>query len=52
MPDADVPESNDPDQIREVYEEFTVGSSKVGMISDPLNDEAWIQSTTTCKMDA
>jgi hypothetical protein len=33
------------DRIREVYDEFTVGSETVGMISDPLNEHAWIHST-------
>lgn len=35
------------ERIRETYDEFTVGSSTVGMISDPLNEHAWIQSTET-----
>lgn len=38
------PEGN---EIRAEYDEFTVGSSTVGMISDPLNEHAWIQSTET-----
>lgn len=33
------------DRIREVYDEFEVGASTVAMISDPLNEHAWIQST-------
>lgn len=37
----------DGDRIRETYDEFTVGTSTVGMISDPLNEHAWIQSTVT-----
>ncbi len=40
-------DNRDGDQIREEYDEFTVGSSTVGMISDPLNEHAWIQSTET-----
>lgn len=34
-----------PDCIREEYDEFTVGSETVVMISDPLNEHAWIHST-------
>lgn len=31
-------------QIRETYEEYRVGATDVGMISDPENEYAWIQS--------
>jgi hypothetical protein len=34
-------------EIRAEYDEFSVGSSTVAMISDPLNEHAWIQSTKT-----
>jgi hypothetical protein len=34
-------------EIRAEYDEFSVGSSTVAMISDPLNEHAWIQSTET-----
>lgn len=30
--------------IRELYEEFPIGSHTVSMISDPENPNAWIQS--------
>lgn len=35
------------EQIRETYEEFLVGSTRVGMIADPLNEHAWLHSTVT-----
>lgn len=38
-------DTQDGDRIREEYDEFEVGSSTVAMISDPLNEHAWIQST-------
>lgn len=31
-------------QIRDVYEEFEVGNSIVAMVSDPMAQDAWIQS--------
>lgn len=31
--------------VREVYDEFAVGTETVAMISDPLNERAWIHST-------
>lgn len=34
-----------PGAIRETYEEFAVGDATVGMIADPENGNAWIQST-------
>jgi len=34
----------DVQQIRETYEEYRVGTTDVGMISDPENEYAWIQS--------
>jgi hypothetical protein len=40
-------ESSEESEIREEYDEFSVGSATVGMISDPLNEHAWIQSTMT-----
>ena len=33
--------------IRETYEEYDVGSSTVGMITDPENVHAWILSNAT-----
>lgn len=30
--------------IRETYEEYDVGESRVGVISDPENEYAWIWS--------
>lgn len=35
------------EQIRDTYEEFLVGGTRVGMIADPLNEHAWIHSTVT-----
>lgn len=34
-------------EIRETYQEYTVGSRRVATISDPENAAAWIQSTIT-----
>ncbi|WP_247003278.1 hypothetical protein [Halosolutus gelatinilyticus] len=36
--------------IREVYEEYDVGSTRVGMIVDPKNEHAWIQSDVTIEV--
>ncbi|MFC4540645.1 hypothetical protein ACFO5R_01730 [Halosolutus amylolyticus] len=33
--------------VRETYEEYDVGSMRVGMIADPENEHAWIQSDVT-----
>jgi hypothetical protein len=44
-------DNRDTERIRAEYDEFTVGSSTVGMISDPLNEHAWIQSTVTAEID-
>jgi len=38
-------DDNRRERIRETYDEFTVGEETVAMISDPLNEHAWIQST-------
>lgn len=35
------------ERIRDTYEEFLVGNTRVGMIADPLNEHAWIHSTET-----
>lgn len=32
------------EQIRETYEEYRLGSTRVAMIADPENEYAWIQS--------
>jgi hypothetical protein len=37
----------DDDQIRETYEEFTVGETRIAILTDPENDTAWIQSDLT-----
>lgn len=39
-----IEESGDGPQIRETYEEYDVGESRVGVISDPENEYAWIWS--------
>lgn len=33
-------------EIREEYDEYEVGESRVGVISDPENEHAWIWSDT------
>lgn len=37
-------------EIRETYQEYSVGSRRVATISDPENAAAWIQSTETQKV--
>ncbi|WP_436925372.1 hypothetical protein [Halosimplex amylolyticum] len=33
--------------IRETYEEYDVGDTRLAMIADPENEHAWIQSDQT-----
>lgn len=33
------------DRIRAVYDEYPVGDTTVGMLSDPLNEHAWLYTT-------
>ncbi|MEF8785175.1 MAG: hypothetical protein V5A45_04520 [Haloarculaceae archaeon] len=33
------------DRIRAVYDEYPVGDSTVGMLTDPLNEHAWLYTT-------
>lgn len=33
--------------IRETYEEYDVGDTRLAMIADPENEHAWIQSDRT-----
>lgn len=33
--------------IRETYQEYSVGNRRIATISDPENAAAWIQSTVT-----
>jgi hypothetical protein len=33
------------DRLRAVYDEYPVGDSTVGMLSDPLNEHAWLYTT-------
>ena len=33
--------------IRETYEEYDVGDTRLAMIADPENEHAWIQSDLT-----
>ncbi|WP_248518071.1 hypothetical protein [Salinarchaeum laminariae] len=35
-----------PGEIREEYDEYDVGESSIGVISDPVNEHAWIWSDT------
>lgn len=39
------------DRIRDRYEEFNVGDQTVAMISDPLNERAWIHSSDTVPVE-
>lgn len=43
---------DDGDWIRAVYEEYDLGEARVGMISDPENEHAWIQSDVTVQITA
>lgn len=36
--------------IRETYEEYNVGTTRVATIADPENTAAWIQSTVTTEV--
>lgn len=33
--------------VRETYEEYDVGDTRLAMIADPENEHAWIQSDLT-----
>jgi len=33
--------------IRETYEEYDIGDTRLAMIADPENEHAWIQSDVT-----
>lgn len=35
----------DPDRDRAIYDEYLLDDSMVGMLSDPLNEHAWIYTT-------
>jgi hypothetical protein len=35
------------DDIRETYEEYDVAESRVAVIADPENDDAWVGSDRT-----
>ena len=39
-------------QIREEYDEYEVGRSVVGVISDPENEHAWIWSDRLAEIEA
>lgn len=39
------------EQIRETYEEYTVGQTRLSMIADPENEHAWIQSDLTKEIE-
>lgn len=49
MSPADHPRSPET-EIRETYQEYSVGSRRVATISDPENASAWIQSTVTAEV--
>lgn len=38
--------------VRAMYEEYDLGDVRVGMISDPENEHAWIQSDVTVRVSA
>lgn len=38
-------------QIRETYEEYVLEDRRVGLIADPENGDAWIQSDLTCPVE-
>jgi hypothetical protein len=38
-------------RVRAEYEEFTVGESTVVMISDPLNEHAWMHASETVAVE-
>ncbi|MFB6087449.1 MAG: hypothetical protein ABEJ85_02920 [Haloarculaceae archaeon] len=38
---------DDGGEIRETYEEYALGDTRVGLIADPENASAWIQSDRT-----
>lgn len=37
--------------IRETYEEYDIGETRLAMIADPENEHAWIQSDLTEPID-
>lgn len=37
-------------RIRETYEEYDLGGTRVAMIADPENEHAWIQSDLTWRV--
>ena len=37
--------------IRETYEEYDVGDTRLAMIADPENEHAWIQSDRTLSIE-
>lgn len=47
MTESTTTEELSEERIRDTYEEFLVGGTRVGMIADPLNEHAWIHSTVT-----
>lgn len=49
MTTSDHPQSSGT-EIRETYQEYTVGDRRVATISDPENAAAWIQSTETAEV--
>lgn len=38
-------------EVRETYEEYELTDTMVGMISDPQNQYAWVQSDTVVPLD-
>lgn len=37
--------------IRETYEEYDVGGTRLAMIADPENEHAWVQSDETVPVE-
>lgn len=50
MPEPQRPTDRDA-EIREQYDEYEVGESTVGVISDPENEHAWIWSDVVTKLE-
>lgn len=44
---APEPAAETDEQVRETYEEYTIGETRLALIADPENEHAWIQSDVT-----
>jgi hypothetical protein len=50
-PETDPSDDSGPARVRAEYEEYTVGESTVVMITDPLNEHAWMHATGTVPVE-